>query len=56
MKKNFARMFWHLFRGYWSAEHKWRARGLLAFVIGLNFASVYLLVRINSWYNEFYNA
>lgn len=56
MKKNFARTFWHLFRGYWSAEHKWRARGLLAFVIGLNFASVYLLVRINSWYNEFYNA
>lgn len=56
MKKNFVRTFWHLFRGYWSAEHKWRARGLLAFVIGLNFASVYLLVRINSWYNEFYNA
>ena len=25
-------------------------------VIGLNFASVYLLVKINSWYNEFYNA
>ena len=56
MKKDFVRAFWHLFRGYWSSEHKWRARGLLAFVIGLNFASVYLLVRINSWYNEFYNA
>ncbi|MCI7540268.1 MAG: ABC transporter ATP-binding protein/permease [Veillonellaceae bacterium] len=56
MKKRSFRTFWHLFRGYWNSEHKWRARGLLAFVIGLNFASVYLLVRINSWYNEFYNA
>ena len=56
MKKQAFRTFWHLFRGYWNSEHKWRARGLLAFVIGLNFASVYLLVRINSWYNEFYNA
>ena len=56
MKKLAFRMFWHLFRGYWNSEHKWKARGLLAFVIGLNFASVYLLVRINSWYNEFYNA
>ena len=56
MKKQALRTFWHLFRGYWNAEEKWKARGLLAFVIGLNFASVYLLVRINSWYNEFYNA
>ena len=56
MKKQAFRTFWHLFRGYWNSEHKWKARGLLAFVIGLNFASVYLLVRINSWYNEFYNA
>ena len=56
MKKRSFRTFWHLFRGYWNSEHKWRARGLLAFVIGLNFASVYLLVRINSSYNEFYNA
>ena len=56
MKKKAIRTFWHLFRGYWNSEHKWKARGLLAFVIGLNFASVYLLVRINSWYNEFYNA
>ena len=56
MKKRSFRTFWHLFRGYWNSEHKWRARGLLALVIGLNFASVYLLVRINSWYNEFYNA
>ncbi|MCR5756308.1 MAG: ABC transporter ATP-binding protein/permease [Selenomonas sp.] len=48
--------FGQLFRGYWNSEHKWKARGLLAFVIGLNFFDVYLLVQINSWYNEFYNA
>ena len=45
-----------MFRGYWSSEEKWKARGLLAIVIGLNFASVYLLVLINNWYNDFYNA
>ncbi|MBR2214817.1 MAG: ABC transporter ATP-binding protein/permease [Selenomonadaceae bacterium] len=56
MKRKFFRVFWELFKGYWNSEEKWRARGLLAFVIALNFATVYLLVRINSWYNEFYNA
>ncbi len=49
-------VFWQLFRGYWNSEYKWKARGLLAVVIGLNFFCVYLLVRMNSWYNEFYNA
>ena len=56
MKRRFMYDFWRLFRGYWNSEHKWRARGLLAFVIGLNFFDVYLLVCINSWFNEFYNA
>ena len=55
-KKGAVRAFWQLFRGYWNSEYKWKARGLLAFVIGLNFFGVYLLVRLNSWYNEFYNA
>ena len=55
-KKSAFKAFWQLFRGYWNSEHKWKARGLLAFVIGLNFFGVYLLVRLNSWYNEFYNA
>ena len=56
MKQNLFRGFWHLFKGYWSSEEKWKARGLLAVVIALNFAMVYLLVQINDWYNEFYNA
>ncbi len=54
--KNLFRGFWSLFKGYWSSEEKLKARGLLGVVIGLNFATVYLLVQINSWYNEFYNA
>ena len=51
-----ARDFWQLFRGYWSSEEKWKARGLLGVVIAMNFAMVYLLVQLNNWYNTFYNA
>ena len=56
MKKKIAAAFWQLFKGYWSSEEKWRARGLLAVVVAMQFAMVYLLVQLNSWYNEFYNA
>jgi len=56
MKKNIFRTTWELFKGYWSSDEKWKARGLLFVVIALNFVAVYLLVEINSWYNEFYNA
>ena len=56
MKRRFLCQFWQLFRGYWSSSEKWKGRVLLAFVIALNLGSVYLLVRINSWYNDFYNA
>ena len=55
-KKEFINGFWQLFRGYWTSEQRWRALGLFAVVVGLNFAMVYLLVQINTWYNEFYNA
>ena len=55
-KKNLLRGFWTLFKGYWHSEEKWKARGLLAVVIALNFACVGLLVKLNNWYNEFYNA
>ena len=56
LKESFAQNFWHIFRSYWSSEHKWRARGLLGLVIALNFINVYLLVQLNNWYNDFYNA
>lgn len=56
MNKNFLKSTWNLFKGYWNSEEKWKARGLLFVVIALNFISVYLLVELNSWYNEFYNS
>ena len=55
-KRNLFKGFWSLFKGYWKSEEKWKAIGLLAVVIGLNFAMVWFLVQINDWYNEFYNA
>lgn len=48
--------FWKLFKGYWSSEEKWKSRGLLAFVISLNFATVYFLLKLNEWYKVFYDA
>jgi vitamin B12/bleomycin/antimicrobial peptide transport system ATP-binding/permease protein len=56
MKNGFLRSFWYLCRGYWKSEEKWRANGLLGIVVSLNFVTVYLLVQINNWYSEFYNA
>ena len=56
MKSSLLRIFWQLFKGYWSSAEKWRARGLFAAVIALNLASVYILVRINDWYRVFYDA
>ena len=55
-KKEFVRGFWQIFRSYWKSEEKKSALGLLAVVISLNFAMVYIVVLINRWYNEFYNA
>ena len=55
-KKSVWRICRAIVRGYWFSEEKWKARGLLAVVIALNFVAVGMLVLINDWYNEFYNA
>ncbi|HXP97496.1 MAG TPA: SbmA/BacA-like family transporter, partial [Telmatospirillum sp.] len=56
-KKRFPwRDFWALTRPYWSSEERWSARGLLAAIIGLNLAAVYLNVVFNEWNNLFYTA
>lgn len=52
----FMKGLWRLTREYWRFAAKWRAGGLLAAVIGLTLGNVYLLVRLNEWNNEFYNA
>jgi vitamin B12/bleomycin/antimicrobial peptide transport system ATP-binding/permease protein len=47
---------WKLTRPYWFSEERWRARGLLAAIVALSLAVVYLLVAFNSWRRDFYNA
>lgn len=56
MNKQVVKDAWRLFSGYWSSEEKWTARGLLAVLVIMTFASVYVLAKINRWYNDFYNA
>lgn len=41
---------------YFRSDEKWKARGLLAAIILLNLAAVYMLVQINDWYRVFYDA
>lgn len=54
--RNFIQGMWHITREFWSSEEKWRARVLLAVIVGLNLGHVYLLVLFNEWNNSFYNA
>ncbi len=51
----FLRLFWRLASPYWRSEERLAAWTLLGAVVGLNLASVYMLVQINAWYNDFYN-
>ena len=41
---------------YWSSEERWSARGLLLLVASLSLGQVYLLVLLNTWYQQFYDA
>lgn len=47
---------WALLRPYWFSEERWVARGLLALVIGLNLASVFLTVLLAYWNRQFFDA
>ncbi|KQP48602.1 ABC transporter ATP-binding protein/permease [Pseudorhodoferax sp. Leaf274] len=51
-----ARKIWALSLPYFQSEEKWRARGLLAAIVLLNLAGVWLLVQYNDWYRVFYDA
>ncbi|MDQ0203472.1 ABC transporter ATP-binding protein/permease [Pectinatus haikarae] len=52
--KKSSRIFWLLFKDYWQSEEKWKARGLLATVVLFNLISIYLMLELTDWYNEFY--
>jgi putative ATP-binding cassette transporter len=47
---------WRLIRPYWFSADRHKARGLLALVLALNLAIVYVNVRVNTWYAAFYDA
>jgi putative ATP-binding cassette transporter len=50
------RRVWALSKPYFSSEHKWQARGMLAAIVALNLALVYVSVQFNDWYRVFYDA
>jgi putative ATP-binding cassette transporter len=52
----FLRDFRTLAAPYWSSEERWGARGLLLVVVSLSLGQVYLLVLLNTWYQQFYDA
>jgi putative ATP-binding cassette transporter len=54
-KSNILRDAWRIARPYWFSDERWVALGLLAAVLALSFAQVWINVRLNSWRNDFYN-
>ena len=42
----FLRDVWTLTRPYWSSEERWAARGLLAAIVALNLAVVFITVEL----------
>lgn len=56
MKNAFLTNLWQLTRPYWVSEERWRARLLLAVIVGLSLGQVYISVLLNRWNNGFYNA
>ena len=54
--KVFSSRVWALSAPYFRSEDKWKARGLLATIVALNLAAVYMLVLLNEWNRVFYDA
>ncbi len=47
---------WRLALPYWQSEERWRARLLVGGVIALTLCLVFILVQLNDWNREFYEA
>ncbi len=56
MERSFLRQAWDLAWPYWKSEEKGSAIGLLAAIVALTLIMVWLNVRFNYWYNDFYDA
>jgi len=54
--KRFAAQVWALSLPYFQSDQKWKARGMLAAIVALNLATVYMLVLLNDWNRLFYDA
>src|SRR4051794_29247305 len=54
-RRTILRDAWRIARPYWFSEERWFARGLLAALIVMMLAQVWVNLRINSWRNDFYN-
>jgi putative ATP-binding cassette transporter len=51
----FLKAFWALTKPYWVSERRAKALGLLALVVALALAMVYMEVQFNYWNRDFYN-
>jgi vitamin B12/bleomycin/antimicrobial peptide transport system ATP-binding/permease protein len=54
-RQQFSRV-WALSSPFFSSKDKWKARGLLAVIVALNLAMVYMNVLFNDWNKLFYDA
>lgn len=56
LNRQFFKDAWALTKPYWSSEDRWKARGLLALVVGFTLFQVYLSVLFNYWHGDFWDA
>lgn len=54
--RTFTGKLWRLCAPYWWSEERWFARGVLALILLLNVALVYVLKELNEWNARFFNA
>lgn len=54
--KIFSKQAWGLTLPYFRSEERWKAAVLLASIIALNLAAVYMLVMLNNWNRLFYDS
>ncbi|MDR2031013.1 MAG: ABC transporter ATP-binding protein/permease, partial [Azoarcus sp.] len=47
---------WRLLLPYWMSEERWRARGLLALIIGIDVFNTYVGVRLSYWQRDYWDA
>ena len=55
-KRGWLAAAWRLLLPYWVSEDRWRARGQLAIIIGIDLARTYAAVRISYWQRDYWDA